>query len=73
MEDDEVNDNTDNQQQSQPPFVLQSCARFAHKRNYIETLVTDFGFEIKSIRGSKLRKQGGKEVESVHALLQLVE
>jgi len=70
IEDDEV---TDNNQQPSPPFVLQSCARFAHKRNYIETLVTDFGFEIKSIRGSKLRKQGGKDVESVHALLQLVE
>jgi hypothetical protein len=35
--------------------------------------VTDFGFEIKSIQGSKLQKQGGKDVESVHALLQLFE
>mmetsp|Transcript_16083 Transcript_16083/g.34777 ORF Transcript_16083/g.34777 Transcript_16083/m.34777 type:complete len:528 (+) Transcript_16083:186-1769(+) len=44
-------------------FVMQSCARFAHKRWYIRSLAKDFGFEILLCRDSTvLRQHNGKDV-----------
>jgi predicted TPR repeat methyltransferase len=44
-------------------FVMQSCARFAHKRWYIRTLAEKFAFETLSCKESTvLRKHGEKDV-----------
>ena len=53
---DESTDNTD-------PYVLQSCARFAHLRWYLEQSAKDFGFETKAFQTSPLlRKHNGQDV-----------
>ncbi|KAL7544495.1 hypothetical protein ACHAWF_007881 [Thalassiosira exigua] len=44
-------------------FVLQNCARFAHRRWYIRSLAEDFGFEILSCKESAvLRQHDGMDV-----------
>jgi glutamine amidotransferase len=44
-------------------FVLQSCARFAHKRGYIKSLMDEFGFEtLLSKETAVLRQHDGKDV-----------
>jgi len=46
-----------------PPFVMQSCARFAHKRWYIRSLAKDFGFETLLCSATTvLRQHDGKDV-----------
>jgi len=59
------------EQEEEPFFVLQSCARFAHKRHYVEKLVRDLGFEIKALKVSKLRKNEGRDIEAVLGVLGL--
>jgi len=53
-------------------FVMQSCARFAHKRWYIESLAEEFGFETLSFTGSTvLRQHSGKDVLGALIVLSL--
>jgi predicted TPR repeat methyltransferase len=50
------------------PYVLHSCARFAHKRSYIESLATDNGFDIVKLQICPIRKNGGKDVSGLLAV-----
>ena len=44
-------------------FVMQSCARFAHKHWYIWSLAEEFGFEtLLSTESTILRQHDGKDV-----------
>ena len=53
-------------------FVMQSCARFAHKRSYIKSLVEEFGFEtLLSTESSVLRQHDGKDVLGALIVLSL--
>lgn len=53
-------------------FVLQSCARFAHKRRYIKSLVKVFGFETLLLTESAvLRQHDGKDVVGALIVLSL--
>eukprot|EP00579_Thalassiosira_antarctica_P023072 CAMPEP_0201988888 /NCGR_PEP_ID=MMETSP0904-20121228/92567_1 /ASSEMBLY_ACC=CAM_ASM_000553 /TAXON_ID=420261 /ORGANISM="Thalassiosira antarctica, Strain CCMP982" /LENGTH=592 /DNA_ID=CAMNT_0048543085 /DNA_START=76 /DNA_END=1855 /DNA_ORIENTATION=+ len=53
-------------------FVLQSCARFAHKRRYIRSLVEEFGFEtLLSTESTVLRQHDGKDVLGALIVLSL--
>ena len=53
-------------------FVMQSCARFAHKRWYIVSLAEEFGFETLSFTGSTvLRQHAGKDVLGALIVLSL--
>ncbi|KAL7450247.1 hypothetical protein ACHAWC_002200 [Mediolabrus comicus] len=55
-----------------PGFVMQSCARFAHKRWYIAQLCEDFGFrELLSKESTVLRQHRGKDVLGALFVLQL--
>ena len=47
------------------PFKLHTCARFAHKQSYIESLATDMGYRILNIEKTTIRKNGGKDVEGM--------
>jgi predicted TPR repeat methyltransferase len=44
------------------PFALHECARFAHKRSYIESLATSVGFDICGYKVCSIRKNQGKDV-----------
>jgi predicted TPR repeat methyltransferase len=50
------------------PYALHACARFAHKRSYIESLASDNGFEIVKLRICPIRKNGGKDVSGLLAV-----
>ena len=53
-------------------FVLQSCARFAHKRMYIRSLVKEFGFEtLLSTESTVLRQHDGQDVLGALIVLSL--
>ena len=53
-------------------FVMQSCARFAHKRCYIRSLAEKFGFETLSCKESTvLRKHDEKDVLGALIVLSL--
>eukprot|EP00581_Thalassiosira_minuscula_P007215 CAMPEP_0183706604 /NCGR_PEP_ID=MMETSP0737-20130205/3377_1 /TAXON_ID=385413 /ORGANISM="Thalassiosira miniscula, Strain CCMP1093" /LENGTH=530 /DNA_ID=CAMNT_0025934051 /DNA_START=132 /DNA_END=1724 /DNA_ORIENTATION=- len=53
-------------------FVLQSCARFAHKRSYIRSLTEEFGFEtLLSTESTVLRQHDGKDVLGALIVLSL--
>jgi predicted TPR repeat methyltransferase len=53
-------------------FVMQSCARFAHKRWYIRSLAEKFGFETLSCKESAvLRKHFDKDVLGALIVLSL--
>jgi predicted TPR repeat methyltransferase len=49
-------------EQASSPFLLQECARFAHKQSYIENLANQVGFVIVASKVCKLRKNNGKDV-----------
>ena len=53
-------------------FVLQSCARFAHERSYIEDLVKEFGFETRAMETSRIRKHEGRDVQGILTVLELL-
>lgn len=55
-----------------PNIVLQSCARYAHKRIFIEAIASEFGFETKIIKESELRKHEGNSVNSVLVVMSLL-
>ena len=44
------------------PYVLHSCARFAHKRSYIEGLIREFGFKVRAMKTTPIRKNQGRDV-----------
>jgi glutamine amidotransferase len=51
--------------------VLQSCARFAHERSYVEGLAAEFGFETKAKKEtSSIRKHGRLDVKGILMVLQ---
>lgn len=50
-------------------FVLQKCARFAHKLSYIEELANKFGFEIRATKRCAIRKNEGKDVAGILAVM----
>ncbi|KAL9186033.1 hypothetical protein ACHAXT_005271 [Thalassiosira profunda] len=53
-------------------FVMQSCARFAHKRWYIRSLLDEFGFEaLSSTESTVLRQHDGKDVFGALMVLSL--
>lgn len=53
-------------------FVMQSCARFAHKRWYIASLVKEFGFEtLLSTESTILRHHDGEKVVGTLFVLSL--
>lgn len=47
----------------QTPFVLQTSMRYAHAKNYINSLASDFNFEVIEVNKTILRHQFGKPVE----------
>lgn len=53
------------------PLVLQSCARYAHERSYVESLATELGFETKAMKTSELRMHEGRVVKGVLAVMTL--
>lgn len=56
--DDPITDNT-----AEEPYVLQCCARYAHKRSYLEQSAKEFGFETKAFEVSPLqRTHNGRDV-----------
>ncbi len=52
-----------------PQFVLQKCARFAHKRSYIERIANEVGFHVKYLEKSVIRRNQGKDVTGLLAVL----
>lgn len=53
------------------PFVLQSCARYAHNRTYIDGLIKKFGFETNVVKESFIRKHEDRVVRGVLVVLTL--
>jgi predicted TPR repeat methyltransferase len=51
--------------------VLQSCARYAHERNYVESLASEFGFETKAMKTSDIRIHEGRVIKGVLAVMTL--
>lgn len=52
-------------------LVLQSCARYAHKRSYMEQMAHEFGFETKLQKESTLRDHEGSVVKGVLVVMTL--
>jgi len=52
-------------------FLLQSCARFAHKQCYIRKLAKDCGFVVRDMKKDVIRKNGGCDVNGVLTVLSL--
>ena len=50
-------------------YRLQACARFAHKRRYVEELAQRSGFEVVSLEVSIIRKNQGENVKGMLAVL----
>merc|ERR1711957_238854 len=50
-------------------FVLQSCARFAHKQSYIHNLAKECGFSIRAVTEDVIRKNGGDNVNGLLVIL----
>ena len=52
------------------PYALQSCARYAHKRWYLEEITKEFGFETKFFETSPLKRQhNGRDVYAALVVL----
>jgi len=52
------------------PYALQSCARYAHKRWYLEEITKEFGFESKFFEASPLKRQhNGRDVYTALVVL----
>lgn len=52
-------------------LVLQSCARYAHERSYVESLASEFGFETKAMKTSDIRIHEGRVIKGVLAVMTL--
>eukprot|EP00584_Thalassiosira_punctigera_P017922 CAMPEP_0172565572 /NCGR_PEP_ID=MMETSP1067-20121228/108729_1 /TAXON_ID=265564 ORGANISM="Thalassiosira punctigera, Strain Tpunct2005C2" /NCGR_SAMPLE_ID=MMETSP1067 /ASSEMBLY_ACC=CAM_ASM_000444 /LENGTH=507 /DNA_ID=CAMNT_0013356485 /DNA_START=96 /DNA_END=1616 /DNA_ORIENTATION=- len=46
-------------------FVLQSCARFAHKQSYVRNLADECGFVVRAMTVDVIRKNGGQDVSGI--------
>jgi len=72
--DDQSKNNNDNEEhcESKKPYALQSCARYAHKRWYLEESAKEFGFVTKAFQVSPLqRKHNGRDVYGCLVILTL--
>ena len=56
---------------SDEKLVLQSCARYAHNRAYIESITDEFAFETKALKTSDLRQHEGRSVQGVLVVMSL--
>jgi predicted TPR repeat methyltransferase len=56
---------------SNEKLVLQSCARYAHDRSYVESLASEFGFETKAMKTSDIRIHEGRVIKGVLAVMTL--
>mmetsp|Transcript_16800 Transcript_16800/g.23785 ORF Transcript_16800/g.23785 Transcript_16800/m.23785 type:complete len:563 (+) Transcript_16800:75-1763(+) len=54
LEDDDAPENKD--------FILQTCARFSHKCSYVQKISREFGFQIRAIQKTVIRKNDGEDV-----------
>ena len=69
---DESLDESKEEDEDDPGFVMQSCARFAHKRWYISQLCEEFGFhELLRKESTVLRQHRGKDVLGALVVLEL--
>jgi predicted TPR repeat methyltransferase len=50
-------------------YVLQSCARFAHKKSYIQQLATTVGYQLLTDQVCTIRKNEGKDVTGLLVVL----
>jgi len=65
-------DDDDAHCESKKPYALQSCARYAHKRWYLEESAKEFGFVTKAFQVSPLqRKHNGRDVYGCLVILTL--
>lgn len=53
------------------PYRLHGCARFAHKRSYLEELAGENNFELLKLEVSSIRKNQGKMVQGFLVVLKL--
>eukprot|EP00537_Pseudo-nitzschia_pungens_P002873 CAMPEP_0172368908 /NCGR_PEP_ID=MMETSP1060-20121228/29636_1 /TAXON_ID=37318 /ORGANISM="Pseudo-nitzschia pungens, Strain cf. cingulata" /LENGTH=533 /DNA_ID=CAMNT_0013093649 /DNA_START=90 /DNA_END=1691 /DNA_ORIENTATION=+ len=68
--DQDRDDNDGGLDSNDKPYALQSCARYAHKRWYLEESIQEFGFETKAFEMTPLhRKHNGRDVYSVMVIL----
>jgi predicted TPR repeat methyltransferase len=51
------------------PYLLHKCARFSHKRSYIEMLAKEVGFNIELLEKSVIRQNQGKDVAGLLIVL----
>lgn len=69
---DESLDESKEEDEDDPGFVMQSCARFAHKRWYISQLCEEFGFhELLRKESTVLRQHRHKDVLGALVVLEL--
>lgn len=54
---------------NEKPFLLQTCARFAHTVKYLEALAKEMNFEIYSLSQTVIRQNQGKDVKGILAVL----
>jgi predicted TPR repeat methyltransferase len=54
------------------PYSLQECARFAHKKTYLEILAKENGFEIGRLEICPIRKNQGDDVTGMLVVLRAV-
>lgn len=52
-----------------PEYQLQECARFAHKRSYIQRLATSHGFAVERLESDSIRQNRGEDVQGLLAIL----
>ena len=52
-------------------YVLQPCARFAHSQSYVKALAEEFQFEVRSFKTCPIRKNKGRDVKGILAVLGL--
>ena len=59
------------EESAENPYKLHACARFAHKRSYLEELAGKNGFQLLRLEISSIRKNQGQNVRGLLAVLKL--
>jgi predicted TPR repeat methyltransferase len=59
------------EESTETSFRLHSCARFSHKRSYLEELACNYGFEIVKLETASIRKNQGEDVRGMLAVFKL--
>jgi predicted TPR repeat methyltransferase len=59
------------EESAENPYRLHACARFAHKRSYLEELSEKNGFQLMKLEISSIRKNQGQNVRGLLAVLKL--